>query len=863
MLASALVHVIVLVLLTFWGVSSSLSHWINERGGTRVALVSPAAGNELAAQIRGDLTGLRIEPPAAEPKSQLRTRSRPPIPLAVSAVLEVARSRLATNDVTRPEQLEDAPARARPTASTRPPPPVRNTHAVNVKLPPPVSRGREQEAARHISATPAVSSNARKHHSHASVFGPSPFAEESPGPAPLPNMAPDPASRVVAALSSHRISHPERPTLTPPRSLLPSRQTLPEIPPISTAPTSAQAEPVISARTDQPFSTKQDAGALHVADRPAEAIPRRVDPPPQTPVSGHAESSFAAATPAPSPSRTITAPPPPPQPVLPALAADTPVMPEHTHCASELTTAPPPSAIAGAARLRHHDHRTTPASHDPAIHDSGRPAPTPGRYPRLITSDSRDTDPDALPSASSARRPAGIVLAAVPPIPIGLPPVGDQSESVATGEQTLAVAPDDTRFSHRRRTSNTGMLSRASSSLPFRLDPSSPAIPDDHPRSALSFPVSDTQARRAPRSDSLSSSTPVSLPRLVFELSAVEPSRPAHRLESTFSSSTPQAIRARRALRTRTNGNLHVAPQVPLPAAASIRRVALPDESRRFTELPRPDIAPAGDQSGLFAFTSTQPAQPPAIRFPADLPLLPDEAPAVAPERAAVDITGAVRGMVRDARTGEPLADVTVRLDLADRPAIAVITGPQGDYLLLTPPVPDFVALSASHEGYVPETVNIAADELDHAIVTRDFRLSPKQKDIIALEADPDVHHLGDDRFTGRINSRFQKRSEGRRYAGVFELAADQLPRSEGQAKVLFLVRGAQRNNRIRINDQLLDTRLNRAPRDGSFGPFQATFPASWLREGTNTLEIRSVYGGSDYDDFEFVNIRIRLPGVD
>ena len=54
-------------------------------------------------------------------------------------------------------------------------------------------------------------------------------------------------------------------------------------------------------------------------------------------------------------------------------------------------------------------------------------------------------------------------------------------------------------------------------------------------------------------------------------------------------------------------------------------------------------------------------------------------------------------------------------------------------------------------------------------------------------------------------------------------------------------------------------TSLNRTPPDGSFGTFIAAFDPALLREGVNRLEIRAVACNGDLDDFEFINLQIRL----
>ncbi len=224
---------------------------------------------------------------------------------------------------------------------------------------------------------------------------------------------------------------------------------------------------------------------------------------------------------------------------------------------------------------------------------------------------------------------------------------------------------------------------------------------------------------------------------------------------------------------------------------------------------------------------------------------------------------GIVRGTVTDASTNQPLTRAIVRLDLADTNPMIAMTDDQGRYELAVPDIPDFVAISASHEDYDPSSVNVPAKELRRRTVQRDFALTPSRHDVIVIESDPEVHHLGDDSFSGRINSRFQKRSEGRRYRTTFWAMDDQLGSENDIAVIRFLARGTERDNKIRINGHTLRKPLNHAPRDGRFGLFEATFPMSWLNQGSNDLLIQSSWADSahtDLDDFEFVNIQIHLP---
>ncbi len=222
-------------------------------------------------------------------------------------------------------------------------------------------------------------------------------------------------------------------------------------------------------------------------------------------------------------------------------------------------------------------------------------------------------------------------------------------------------------------------------------------------------------------------------------------------------------------------------------------------------------------------------------------------------------MTGILRGVVTDSFTGRPLPGATVRLDLPDGATVKTAADVEGHYALLAPQVPEFFALSASLEGYVPDTVSVERERLESGTLMVDFELEPAGRATLVTEAIPDVHHLGDNRFDGRINSQFQKESEGSSFAATFELAADQLPPHHNRAEVVLLAKGVQRRHSIFINDNLLDDRLDDAPSDGSFGEFVVSFDASYLKAGENAVRIVAKPSDTDIDDFEFVNVRIRL----
>ncbi|MCH8147710.1 MAG: hypothetical protein IH987_06895 [Planctomycetes bacterium] len=223
------------------------------------------------------------------------------------------------------------------------------------------------------------------------------------------------------------------------------------------------------------------------------------------------------------------------------------------------------------------------------------------------------------------------------------------------------------------------------------------------------------------------------------------------------------------------------------------------------------------------------------------------------------DAIGTIRGRVTDAETGGPVPGAQVRLVLPDREPIVVSTTLDGQYVLYPTEVPQFFALSASGDKYIPQSKNVATALVAGTELALNFELEPQSITTVALEAVPDVHHLGDDSFSGRVNSQFQKESEGDRYRATFVLDASQLPPNYTAAVLTMLVKGVQMEHRLRINGNTLRQRLDLSPRDGSFGEFTLPVDPNLFEDGENTFEILASSNGDDVDDFEFVNIQIHL----
>lgn len=260
-----------------------------------------------------------------------------------------------------------------------------------------------------------------------------------------------------------------------------------------------------------------------------------------------------------------------------------------------------------------------------------------------------------------------------------------------------------------------------------------------------------------------------------------------------------------------------------------------------------PDATPAALQSPLASLAPTLAFAPATL----DLPLVPVEPAGAEPHE--------IRGRITHARSGAPLAGASVRLEVAQSEPLTVQTDDDGRYRLSVPEMPDFFALTASLDGFVPAAANVPSSEIKAGVVTRDFALEPLTQAVIRLENEPRVYHLGNDRWEGLINSQFQTHAQGTRLRVRFPVSADQLAPHFSRAALTLMAKGVQCGHLIRINGQTLEQRLRQSPEDGSFGAVRIEFDIELLTEGANVLEIIDRECAGDMDDFEFVNPQIRL----
>ena len=216
-----------------------------------------------------------------------------------------------------------------------------------------------------------------------------------------------------------------------------------------------------------------------------------------------------------------------------------------------------------------------------------------------------------------------------------------------------------------------------------------------------------------------------------------------------------------------------------------------------------------------------------------------------------------ITGTVSDMVTGAAIASAQVSLDLINSDSqnnalVLASTDASGSFSMVAPNnlLPDSFVLVVTREGYRPE-VAIFNNNNDTS-VSANIEMVPVSSDFTLIEANPTVHHLGDDTFGGSENSQFQRTSEGVSLVRNFNVTADQADSTE--IFLRWVAKGIQFDNRILINGQLLSVTPT-TNTDGSFNEQSIALAVGGiLVEGSNTIEIQSE-DGNTFDDFEFVFI--------
>jgi len=217
-----------------------------------------------------------------------------------------------------------------------------------------------------------------------------------------------------------------------------------------------------------------------------------------------------------------------------------------------------------------------------------------------------------------------------------------------------------------------------------------------------------------------------------------------------------------------------------------------------------------------------------------------------------------ITGLVLDNEKQQPVSGIKIRVpSTADTKE--TFSRDDGRYILSVPEdqMPDSFLILASDARYVPDVRNITKIDGKYEYVA-DFSMKKITPDTVILEIEPALHHLGDNFYSGAINSQFQANAEGITYTKTFEITDFHL--SFSNADIVLVAKGLQLDNTLEINGNQIGY-LNSSPSDGSFGTLSWASATGILSKGSNVLKITSVVNNSsgDYDDFEFTNIIIRF----
>ena len=272
-------------------------------------------------------------------------------------------------------------------------------------------------------------------------------------------------------------------------------------------------------------------------------------------------------------------------------------------------------------------------------------------------------------------------------------------------------------------------------------------------------------------------------------------------------------------------------------------------------EIPQTPVAVAAAIPGP-SMSAVRPEAAPVITAPGSIPRPQPKLRAAAAEDVRAE--SILKGIVTDRKTGRPVPRTTVRFDRIQGKPLLAVTRDDGTYELILPDTPDTFAITAVQADYLPEARNVQSIDVKGKTHRIDFTLRTAAEDLIAVENNPRVHHLGNDQFEGAANSKFQRRSEGLTFTQTFTVAENS-QRPLQHPVVTFLARGVQCPPLIRINGRPLRATERLSPADGSYGTLEFPFDSALLKAGANEISVTAATCQGDLDDFEFVNIQIRL----
>jgi hypothetical protein len=254
-----------------------------------------------------------------------------------------------------------------------------------------------------------------------------------------------------------------------------------------------------------------------------------------------------------------------------------------------------------------------------------------------------------------------------------------------------------------------------------------------------------------------------------------------------------------------------------------------------------------------------------------------------------VHLDSAYSGQVIDEKTGEPIPNVEIEVP---EDGIKVKTDDVGRFSL-PKSVGSQRILTARAQNYAPFSVTVTKQEQKF-----DLRLNQLSNRLIVLT--DQVHHLGDDRFSKEYSAnatQFRIPAQGSSFKKTFDL--DQIPDSDPILRIGSLIgvdtpesaRAGQSHLPLQATFQGSPEAAFRVYLNGNLAQrillngdnLEVPLPRWMLQQGTNTIELATAqaYGGGqsifsiagiftisqggtgslDYDDIEFANVVLELPG--
>lgn len=240
---------------------------------------------------------------------------------------------------------------------------------------------------------------------------------------------------------------------------------------------------------------------------------------------------------------------------------------------------------------------------------------------------------------------------------------------------------------------------------------------------------------------------------------------------------------------------------------------------------------------------------------------------APAEEEGASDTPSVYSGK---ATTGTaPLSDAEVLFDIGGQ-SFRSVTDAAGNFSIdfgnILGSAPPYIAGTLYKDGYLIQTINLSNS--NGRVRGSDLLTTGPlgSQDVTIFNASSSgplyrITHLGDQNFTGSANSQLQVSSSGTRVnVRLGPISKAQMAQYPAGLCIVLDVRGLEtvaQPNRITLNSQSQD--MSPSASDGSFSRQSYCFTDVYSGDASrfNTLIIEAGHNssGSDYDDFEFINV--------